>query len=496
LLAPELKAQINKLWNRFWSGGIANPLTAIEQMSYLIFMKRLEDLDTIHEKRAMARKEHYKSIFEAHENCRWSQWKHLNAVDMLNHVQITVFPFIKELHNGDDTLYSQYMKDAVFVIPKASLLQEAVAIIDEMNITERNQDTQGDIYEYLLNQLKSSGLNGQFRTPRHIIRMMIELVAPDIGQTICDPACGTAGFLVCAYEHILRKHTTDDIIQLDEDGTAHNLVGDKIVEKAHWNLLKRDTFYGYDFDTTMIRVGLMNMILHGIERPNINYADTLSKKFEQKAQYDIVFANPPFAGSIDKSDINDAFKLDTSKTELLFLELFYNLLRIGGKASVIVPNGVLFGSSNAHTQARKLLLEKCQLEAVISMPSGVFQPYAGVGTAVLVFTKGGKTENVWFYEMLKDGYSLDQKRNRIDGKGDIPDIIDKFKGRKQSEQSITVSFNDIANADFSLSISKYRKVRNVEATYPEPETLIDNIAKIENEISAELAELKKLIKDA
>jgi type I restriction enzyme M protein len=459
-------------------------------------MKRLEDLDTIHEKRAMARKEHYKSIFEAHENCRWSQWKHLNAVDMLNHVQITVFPFIKELHNGDDTLYSQYMKDAVFVIPKASLLQEAVAIIDEMNITERNQDTQGDIYEYLLNQLKSSGLNGQFRTPRHIIRMMIELVAPDIGQTICDPACGTAGFLVCAYEHILRKHTTDDIIQLDEDGTAHNLVGDKIVEKAHWNLLKRDTFYGYDFDTTMIRVGLMNMILHGIERPNINYADTLSKKFEQKAQYDIVFANPPFAGSIDKSDINDAFKLDTSKTELLFLELFYNLLRIGGKASVIVPNGVLFGSSNAHTQARKLLLEKCQLEAVISMPSGVFQPYAGVGTAVLVFTKGGKTENVWFYEMLKDGYSLDQKRNRIDGKGDIPDIIDKFKGRKQSEQSITVSFNDIANADFSLSISKYRKVRNVEATYPEPETLIDNIAKIENEISAELAELKKLIKDA
>src|SRR5665647_30487 len=341
-------------------------------MSYLIFMKRLEDLDTIHEKRAMARKEQYKSIFEGHEKCRWSQWKHLNAVDMLNHVQVTVFPFIKELHNGDDTLYSQYMKDAVFVIPKASLLQEAVAIIDEMNITERNQDTQGDIYEYLLNQLSTSGLNGQFRTPRHIIRMMVELVAPDIGQTICDPACGTAGFLVCAYEHILRKYTTDDIIQVDEDGTAHNLVGDKIVEKSHWNLLKRETFYGYDFDTTMIRIGLMNMILHGIERPNIKYADTLSKKFEQKAQYDVVFANPPFAGSIDKSDISDAFKIVTTKTELLFLELFYNLLRVGGKASVIVPNGVLFGSSNAHIQARKMLLEKSQLEAVISMPSGVF----------------------------------------------------------------------------------------------------------------------------
>ncbi len=407
MLASELKNQINKLWDRFWSGGIANPLTAIEQMSYLIFMKRLEDLDTIHKKRASARKEGYKSIFEGHEDCRWSQWKHLNAEDMLRHVQIKVFPFIKELHNGDDTLYSQYMKDAVFVIPKASLLQEAVAIIDEMNITERNQDTQGDMYEYLLNQLSTSGLNGQFRTPRHIIRMMVDLVDPDIGQTICDPACGTAGFLICAYEHILEKYTSPEIIQFDEDGVAHNLVGDKIVEKAHWNLLKRETFYGFDFDTTMIRIGLMNMILHGIERPNIKYADTLSKKFEQKPIYDIIFANPPFAGSIDKSDINDSFKLETTKTELLFVELFFNLLRMGGKASVIVPNGVLFGSSNAHIETRKLLLEKCQLEAVISMPTGVFQPYSGVATAVLVFTKGGKTENVWFYEMLRDGYSLE-----------------------------------------------------------------------------------------
>jgi type I restriction enzyme M protein len=493
LLAPELKAQINKLWNRFWSGGIANPLTAIEQMSYLIFMKRLEDLDSIHEKRANARKEQYKSIFEGHENCRWSQWKHLNAVDMLNHVQISVFPFIKGLHNGDDTLYSQYMKDAVFVIPKASLLQEAVAIIDEMNITERNQDTQGDIYEYLLNQLSTSGLNGQFRTPRHIIRMMIELVNPDIGQTICDPACGTAGFLICAYEHILRKYTTDDIIHLDEDGTAHNLVGDKIVEKSHWNLLKRETFYGYDFDTTMIRIGLMNMILHGIERPNINYADTLSKKFEQKAQYDVVFANPPFAGSIDKSDISDAFKIVTTKTELLFLELFYNLLRVGGKASVIVPNGVLFGSSNAHIQARKMLLEKCQLEAVISMPSGVFQPYSGVGTAVLVFTKGGKTENVWFYEMLKDGYSLDQKRDRIDGKGDIPDIIEKFKKRQQSNQSIIVPFAKIIESDYSLSMSKYRVFEHEEVKQELPKDLVDRVIALEEEIMQDLKELKSRI---
>ena len=493
MLAPELKSQINKLWDRFWSGGIANPLTAIEQMSYLIFMKRLEDLDTIHSKRAAARKEEHKSVFEGHENCRWSHWKHLNAEAMINHVQVVVFPFIKGLHNGDDTLYSQYMKDAVFVIPKASLLQEAVAIIDEMNITERNQDTQGDIYEYLLGELKTSGLNGQFRTPRHIIRMMVELVDPDIGQTVCDPACGTAGFLVGAYEHILRKYTSDDIIRLEEDGTSHNLVGDKIVEKTHWNLLKRETFYGFDFDSTMIRIGLMNMILHGIERPNIRYADTLSKKFDQKAQYDVVFANPPFAGSIDKSDINDAFKLNTTKTELLFVELFYNLLRVGGRAAVIVPNGVLFGSSNAHVQVRKVLLEKSQLEAVVSMPSGVFQPYSGVGTAVLVFTKGGKTENVWFYEMLKDGYSLDQKRDFIDGKGDIPEIIELFGKRQETDQSILVQFEKIKQNDYNLSISRYKTEIHDETTYEEPGVLIEKILQLEEDISKELKQLKAMV---
>jgi len=493
LLAPELKAQINKLWDKFWSGGIANPLTAIEQMSYLIFIKRLEDLDLIHSKRAAARKEQHNSVFEGHEECRWSRWKHLNAEAMLTHVQQVVFPFIKNLHNGDDILYSKYMKDAVFVIPKASLLQEAVAIIDEMNITERNQDTQGDIYEYLLSELKTSGKNGQFRTPRHIIRMMIELVDPDIGQSICDPACGTAGFLIAAYEHILRKYTSEDIISVEEDGSVHNLVGDKIVEKAHWNLLKRETFYGFDFDTTMIRIGLMNMILHGIERPNIQYFDTLSRKFEQKAQYDIVFANPPFAGSIDKSDINDAFKLNTKKTELLFLELFYNLLRIGGRAAVIVPNGVLFGSSRAHKQGRKMLLEKCQLEAVISMPSGVFQPYAGVSTAVLVFVKGGKTESVWFYEMLKDGYSLDQKRDFMDGKGDIPDIVEKFKKRLESEQSILVSFEQIKQNAYNLSISRYKEIKFQEVEYENPEKLLEKLLSKETEILASINELKKMI---
>jgi type I restriction enzyme M protein len=495
MLAPELKSQINKLWDRFWSGGIANPLTAIEQMSYLIFMKRLEDLDGIHAKRAAIRKENYKSIFEGHDDCRWSRWKNLSAEAMMKHFSEVVFPFIKNLTNGDDVLYSQYMKDAVFVIPKASLLQEAVAIIDEMNITERNQDTQGDIYEHLLAELKTAGKNGQFRTPRHIIRMMVELVDPDIGQSICDPACGTAGFLIAAYEHILRKYTSDDIINIHEDGSLHNLVGDKIVEKTHWNLLKRETFFGFDFDTTMIRIGLMNMILHGIERPNIRYSDTLSKRFEQKSIYDIVFANPPFSGSIDKSDINDAFRLDTTKTELLFLKLFYNLLRMGGKAAVIVPDGVLSTLSNVHLKGRKLLLENCQLEAVISMPAGVFQPYSGVSTAVLVFVKGGKTENVWFYDMKDDGYTLDQKRDFTDGKGDIPDIISKFKGgRIESTKSFLVSLETIEKNGYSFSISRYKPMEYDVTQYEEPEQIVEKLSQLEDEIQNDLLALKEMIK--
>lgn len=493
MLDPELKSKINKLWDRFWAGGIANPLTAIEQISYLIFMKRLEDLDNLHRRAAEARHKTYKSVFKGHENCRWSQWKHLNAEDMLKHVREVVFPFIQELRNGGDALYSQYMKDAVFVIPKASLLQEAVAIIDDINIGGQKPDVQGDIYEMLLGELKTAGKNGQFRTPRHIIRMMVELVDPDMGQKICDPACGTGGFLIAAYQHILKKYTSPDMVKVDEDGTLHELIGDKIVKREHWNLLKKETFFGFDFDTTMVRIALMNMILHGIERPNIRYADTVSKRFEQKPIYDVVLANPPFAGYIDKGDISDNFKLNTTKTELLFVELFHNLLAIGGKAAVIVPNGVLFGSSNAHIKARKLLLEKCELQAVISMPSGVFQPYSGVGTAVLVFVKGGKTDKVWFYDMKADGYSLDQKRDFINGKGDIPDIIRKFKKRTESKQNILVPFEKIKKTKYNLSISRYKQADREEVEYEEPEVLIENVSRLEEEIAKELKKLKGMM---
>lgn len=495
MLKPDLKTKINQLWDRFWSGGISNPLTAIEQMSYLIFMKRLEDLDNQHSKISEARGDKYISIFKGHEKFRWSEWKHLPAEEMLKYVREEVFPFIKELRKGEDAIFSENMKDAVFIIPKPSLLQEAVNIIDSLNISSQNQDVQGDIYEHLLSELKTSGKNGQFRTPRHIIKMMVELINPKIGQTICDPACGTGGFLINAYEYILRTNTSEDIIEKDEEGQYHNLIGDKITKKENWDFLRRKTLFGFDNDPTMVRIGLMNLILHGIEQPQIRYGDGLSKNFDQKEMFDIILANPPFTGSIDKNDINTNFKIRTTKTELLFLELMYNLLHIGGKCAVIIPNGVLFGSSNAHKELRQHLLENCQIEAIINMPSGVFQPYSGVGTSIIVFTKGGRTDKVWFYEMLSDGYTLDQKRDRIDGFGDIPRIIQMFKKKENSEQSFSVDIKKIKECEWSLSLQRYVQRNHKKTEYVPSIDMIDKTIKEEEEILNELKELKKEIKE-
>jgi type I restriction enzyme M protein len=498
-LAPELKSKIDSLWDRFWSGGLSNPLSSIEQMSYLIFMKRLEDMDSAEHKRAQAQGLPYKSVFEGYDECRWSTWRNYRAEKMLQHVRDVVFPFIKELHNGDRTLFSEQMKDAVFIIPKPSLLQEAVAIIDDLDITAQNRDTQGDIYEYLLSELKTAGKNGQFRTPRHIIRMIVALVDPDIGDRICDPACGTAGFLVNAYEHILRKYTSPDAIKQDEEGAFHNLTGDRIVEKRHWNILWNETFFGFDFDSTMVRISLMNMILHGIRAPRIKQMDTLSKGFNEDEKYTVVLANPPFKGSIDENDINDRLTLGTKKTELLFVERMMQLLQNGGRCGVIVPDGVLFGSSKAHKRLRQLLLDKCQLEGIVSMPSGVFRPYAGVSTAVLVFTKGGRTERVWFYDMEKDGYSLDDKRNFIDGKGDIPDIIERFQKRREENPTdrkgkcFFVPYSEIKENGYDLSISKYKEIEYEEVQYEKPEVILDQIEVLEDQIKANIAELRKLL---
>jgi type I restriction enzyme M protein len=502
LTDTKLKSKVDSLWDKFWSGGIANPLTAIEQMSYLIFLKRLEDRDNANKKTAEKRKLEFKSLFDKKvgdltlaetKQCRWSYWSQLPGEEMLKHVRDTVFRFLRSL-GSETSSFTQHMQDAVFVIPKSSLLQEAVNIIDEMHISEQNSDVQGDLYEYLLMNLTTAGKNGQFRTPRHIIRMIVKLVNPKIGDRICDPAAGTGGFLVNAYEHILESNTSPEILEYDEEGKAHHLIGDKISDKKLVNFLKSTAITGYDFDTTMTRIGAMNLMLHGIDNPNFRYSDTLTKAFKEKELYDIMLANPPFKGSIDKSDINERFKTQTTKTELLFLELIYDMLVTGGRAGVIVPDGVLFGASNAHKSVRKILLEKCKLEGVISMPSGVFKPYAGVSTAVLVFQKGGKTDNVWFYDMQADGFTLDDKRDKTDD-NDIPDIIEKWNKRKaetgkdRKSKFFYVPLKEIIENNYDLSINRYKEIIYEEVKYEKPEMILENIKNIENEILNNLSKL-------
>lgn len=492
LTNSDLKSKVDSLWNRFWSGGISNPLTAIEQMSYLIFLKRLEDIDNANAAAAKRRKLDYKSVFnQRNQKCKWSYWSQLPGDEMLRHVRDVVFEFLRNL-GSETSSFTQHMEDAMFSIPKASLLQEAVKIIDDMHISEQNIDVQGDLYEYLLGQLSTAGKNGQFRTPRHIIRMMTKLVDPKPGERICDPAAGTAGFLVSAYEHILETNTSPDILTYDEEGKAHNLIGDKIDPKIH-KFLKSHALTGYDFDATMVRMGAMNLMLHGVDNPNFRYADALSKQFSEKQCYDVVLANPPFKGSIDESDMNERFSVKTKKTELLFVELIYDLLESGGRAAVIVPDGVLFGTSNAHQGARKLLVDRCKLEGIISMPSGVFKPYAGVSTAVLIFTKGGTTDKVWFFDMQADGFSLDDKRQKV-AENDIPEILKEWNARtakSKNKKVVMVDASEIKKNKYDLSISRYKPVEHKAVEYEKPEALMDKVMMLEEEIVEYVRTIKK-----
>ncbi len=506
MLSNTIKSEISNLWDKLWSGGIANPLTAIEQISYLLFMKRIDEMDLKRKADADFLGQTYTSLFdgvdargEPNEKKRWSYFKHLEGGEMLAHVQTSVFPFIKTLTNGNQ-VFAEHMKDAAFIIPKASLLVEAVNIIDniysqidqEQREGQSFQDTQGDVYEYLLSEIAASGKNGQFRTPRHIIQMICALVDPKLGEEICDPACGTGGFLLGAYQHILTTHTSEKYLDSDDNGIVRGLLGDKLTDERQWQALKEKTFYGYDFDTTMVRIGLMNLMLHGIDHPNIDYKDTLSKKYDEQNRYDVVLANPPFKGSIDKSDINENLSLDTTKTELLFVNRIVHMLRLGGRAGVIVPDGVLFGSSNAHRNLRKMLIEECELQGIVSMPSGVFKPYAGVSTAVLIFVKGGSTEHIWFYDMQVDGFSLDDKRARITD-NDIPDIISKWKNRNpqadtdRKQKAFFVPRKEIEDNKYDLSINRYKEANYIEVKYESSKVILEKIKKLENEILLNLA---------
>jgi type I restriction enzyme M protein len=515
MLTPKMKSLINQLWNSFWSGGIANPLTAIEQISYLLFMRRLDEVDSKLKKDAEWTGEKYTSVFKGKftsplskeeldkGTLRWSHFKQLEGGEMLTHVQTNVFPFIKQI-NGENSVFAKYMADAVFIIPKPSLLVEAVSIIDALydEIEKQTQagqtfhDTQGDMYEFLLSEISSSGKNGQFRTPRHIIKLMCELVAPKLGETIGDPACGTGGFLLGAYQYILTTHTSKNQLTKDEDGFGRGF-GDKLTDERLWTALREKTFNGYDFDTTMVRIGLMNLMLHGITHPNIERVDTLSKKYNEDDQYDVILANPPFKGSIDKGDINESLSLKTTKTELLFVNRLINSLKIGGRAAVIVPDGVLFGSSTAHRDLRKMLIDGCELQGVVSMPSGVFKPYAGVSTAILVFVKGGTTERVWFYDMQSDGYSLDDKRVRIDS-NDLPYIVKEWKARSKNPNDdrkvkhFFVPVKEIIDNKYDLSINRYKEIEYTPPKYDKPEVILDKIQKIEDEINEKIKCLKGL----
>ena len=518
MLTASMKTLINSLWDKFWSGGIANPMTAIEQISYLLFMRRLDEVATKMKSDAEFTGETYQSLFEGDftiqntnetvkkETLRWAYFKQLEGSVMLQHVQSKVFPFIKQL-GGEKSSFSRPMEDAVFIIPKPSLLVEAVSIIDQLyeEIDRQMQsgqvfhDTQGDMYEYLLSEIASSGKNGQFRTPRHIIALMCALVDPKLPEKVGDPACGTGGFLLGAYQHILTQHTSKEHQFVDENGFVRGTYGDKLTDERLWKQLRENTLFGYDFDSTMVRIGLMNLILHGITKPNIERRDTLSKNFNEDNEYDCILANPPFKGSIDKGDINEGLSLSTTKTELLFVNRIINSLRMGGRAAVIVPDGVLFGSSNAHKDLRKMLIQNCEMQGVISMPSGVFKPYATVSTAIIIFVKGGTTENVWFYDMQADGFSLDDKRSKLD-QSDLPDIVNEWKSRQssvnedRSAKHFFVPAKEIIENGFDLSINRYKETAYKTIKYESPAVIFQSIKGIEEDIQQGLKELEKMIK--
>ena len=484
MITGELRNKIDRIWETFWTGGITNPLDVIEQFTYLLFIKQLDDVETIKENESNFLGVPFDSMFPGEfQNYRWGKFKNLgSAEEMYDIVANGVFPFIKSLHQDGDSAYARYMGDAIFKIPTAAMLSKIVDGIDKLELGDA--DSKGDLYEYLLSKVATAGTNGQFRTPRHIIQMMVALVKPTPKDKIIDPAMGSAGFLIEAQSYLREHHP-----ELFMDAQL----------KEHFN---NTMFYGNDMDRTMLRIGAMNMLLHGVDNPNISYRDSLSEQNTDNEKYSIVLANPPFKGSLDYEAVSaDLLKVTkTKKTELLFLALFLRILEKGGRGAVIVPDGVLFGSSNAHKQIRKEIIDNNKLDAVISMPSGVFKPYAGVSTAILIFTKTGSggTDKVWFYDMKADGYSLDDKRQEITD-CDIPDIIARFSNleaeteRKRTEQSFFVPVDEIVGNDYDLSINKYKEVVYEQVEYEPTDVIIGKIEAIEVEIQRELGELKKLL---
>ncbi len=492
MVTGTLKSQVDKIWETFWTGGISNPLTVIEQFTYLLFLRRLDERQQREEKKAsfIGTAVKYTIYQPQHDQFRWHRFKSLDPEPMfqlftrpqMDADNLTAFEHMKQLGEAAG-VFAQYMKGATFMIPTPKLLDQVVQMIDKIQMDDR--DAKGDLYEYLLSKIATAGTNGQFRTPRHIIKMMVEMMEPNREDLICDPSCGTAGFLVGAGEYIY-KHHPDWLHDADF--------------RQHFN---SNMFTGVEFDSTMLRIAAMNLQLHAIEQPNLIGKDALSEaNKDSREQYTLMLANPPFKGSLDYDGVEGSLlkTVKTKKTELLFLALMLRMLKIGGRCAVIVPDGVLFGSSKAHKQIRETLVDKQRLEAVISMPSGVFKPYAGVSTAILIFTKtnNGGTDHVWFYDMQADGFSLDDKRTEIQT-SDIPDILKRFKNRqdesnrKRTEQSFMVPFAEIKENDWDLSINRYKEVVYEQVEYDPPEKIIADIEQLDKERSEALAALKEML---
>ena len=488
MLTGELKNKIDAIWEMFWTGGIVNPLDVVEQMTYLMFIHDLDETDAKKAKSSMMLELPYASIFEGHDQYKWSVFRDLPAEKMYELMQTEIFPFIKNLHGGKEITYTKYMSDAIFKIPTPQLLSKIVDALDTLYVDMAKSieaDTKGDVYESLLSKLSTAGVNGQFRTPRHIIRMMVAMLDPKPDDTICDPACGTSGFLVAAGEYLKEKYNNEIFYNSER--------------KDHYN---NHMFYGYDMDRTMLRVGAMNMMTHGVDNPNIDYRDSLSDQNVDTGRYSIILANPPFKGSLDADTVStDLLKVcKTKKTELLFLALFLRMLKVGGRCACIVPDGVLFGSSTAHKAIRKEIIDGNRLEAVISMPSGVFKPYAGVSTGILIFTKTGHggTDNVWFYDMQADGFSLDDKRTAVSD-NDIPDIIARFHNldgetnRERTDKSFFVPKQEIIDNDYDLSINKYKKTVYEAVEYRSAQEIMTNLYDLQIQFSEGMEKLNDLL---
>lgn len=489
MITGEIRNKVDKIWTDMWAGGITNPLTVIEQLTYLMFIRSLDEKELENERFEALSGEKLPKIFPQDEEgqaMRWSKFKTKDAREIYEIVGTKVFPFIKAMNGESTSAFSRYMQDAMFLIPTPQVLQKIITGLDELYEHDiKDLDMQGDLYEYMLGKLATAGQNGQFRTPKHIREMMVRLVAPTPKDKICDPACGTAGFLVSSAEYIREKYEPE-------------------MTSEEWEHFAGDMFTGFDTDRTMLRLSAMNLMLHSITQPRIDYVDSVSKQNSISSTYDIVLANPPFTGTIDAESINDNLKsvCKTKKTELLFVALFLRMMRNGGRCSCIVPDGVLFGTTKAHKALRQELVENHQLQAVISMPSGVFKPYAGVSTAVLVFTKTGVggTDKVWFYDMKADGYSLDDKRSSIE-ENDIPDIIARFHNpegevnRKPTEQSFFVEKSEIVANDYDLSINRYKEIVYEKVVYDAPEVIMTRLDELNLDIASKMEELRGLISE-